>query len=73
MPGDEPSNGRVREPVTIRNGSICTQKHVYEHPWETVVAAYATAQHSTAQHSMSARAHATPLQNHTVRTARARH
>lgn len=40
MPGDQPSNGKVREPVTIRNGSICTQKHVYEHPWETVLAAY---------------------------------
>ena len=36
MPGNEPSNGKVRQPVTIRNGSICTQKHVYEHPWELV-------------------------------------
>ena len=27
---------QVREPQTIRNGNICTQKHVYEHPWELV-------------------------------------
>jgi hypothetical protein len=36
MPGDQPSNGVVREAVTVTNGNICTQKHIYEHPFETV-------------------------------------